>query len=615
MPTPLARDADRLLASARDLFQQGQVQESLGLLLCLPPAARSHEDVLLLTAVCHSRLRQVEPAVAAFEVLLHQNPDCYEALTWMAVLRKNREHIGEAIDYAQRAIRLKPLDSSGYGSLGACFLYAKDAAGAIEAFQRAVEWGPDVAENQHNLALAYLMAHRHGDAIPHLRRAISLAPKNSESYLSLAGAYGLFGMAGDMIDCLAEGLKNLPNSAPLHTAAAGAFSMIGNDAAAERHHRRAMELAPNAQSGYATWLLNQGRFEEANRIFDSMIAEGTDPALAYYGKMQTLRVAAGDRMVADMEALLAHPGLNRGSQMHLHYALGRAHEQLRKYESAIRHFDAANEIAYSIHRAGHPYDVAQTQEEHRRVQALYVHLRGTSPSPWGEGSAPIFIVGMIRSGTTLLDQIVSSHPDVASDGELRFWIEETLRLAARNPLPSREDVQEVGARYMRYLNLITDDAKRATDKMPLNFAYIGVMLAAIPNAKFLHIRRNPIDTCLSIYTTYFGAGTLFGYRRANIVAYYREYLEAMDYWRANLPPGAMLELDYEELVANSEPVIREVIEFCGLPWNDACLHHDQNQAAINTPSRWQARQPVYKSSTERWRRYEPWLGEFAELAP
>lgn len=605
-------EAAALLGAAREHYQRGQIQATLDSLLKISESLRSSEDVLLLKGVCLARLKKHEEAVRALETVLDLNPNCYEALSWLAVLTKKPDQIHQAIDYAQRAIRLQPGEASGYSSLGACYLTARDAPNAIEAFQKAVELSPNIAENQHNLALALLMARRHGEAIQCLRRAIELAPNNPESYLTLASAYGLFGMMGETLDCLSQALKRMPNSAPLHSAAAGAFAMIGNDHAAELHHRRAMELSPKYRGGYATWLLNQGRFEEANRIFDGMIADGQAPAYALYSKMQTVKLSGGSHeIVGEMESLLCESPPGRTERMYLHYALGRAKEQLKQFERAIGHFDRANEIAYEIHRAARPFDIAETQQEHRAVQRLFLQLPPIGSASPTDG--PIFIVGMIRSGTTLLDQILSGHPGVASGGELRFWIEEALRLVAKDPPASLADVLAVGETYRRYVALLTDRSSRATDKMPLNFAYVGLIRAAMPGARFIHIRRHPVDTCLSIYTTYFGAGALFAYRQESIVSYYREYLNAMRFWRENLPPGVMIEVDYENLVAQPEPEVRRLVEFCGLPWNDACLHPDQNQSAINTPSRWQARQPVYKTSTERWRNYEPWLGAFGDL--
>jgi len=181
-----------------------------------------------------------------------------------------------------------------------------------------------------------------------------------------------------------------------------------------------------------------------------------------------------------------------------------------------------------------------------------------------------------------------------------------------NHRPGESEILSLGAEYLKSIPL----ARRAaifTDKMPLNYRHLGLIHTVFPNSKILHIRRDPIDTCLSIYMTFFAGGPNFAYNRQNIVAFYRSYLRHMEHWRESLPHDRFFELDYESMVNDPAQVIRQVIEYLGLPWNDACLRHEQNTGAVYTPSRWQARQPVYSSSIGRWRQYEPWLGPFLDL--
>jgi tetratricopeptide (TPR) repeat protein len=590
--------------SARKLYEAGRFVDALGVL-----GSATDPDSQLLIGACHARLRSVEKAVAVFTEILERDPDCFEALTWMAALKKNRQEIQDALSFARSAVRLQPSNAIAQSVLGGCYLYLRDPSNAIFAFEHAVLLDPYAAEHAHNLALSLLMGHRNAEAIEQLRTAISLAPDRPQSYLTLADAFMLYGKVGDALDCLSSGLAAIPNSAPLHSAAANAFSALRNDAAAERHHRSAMQLSPDAKGAYAAWLLNQGRFAESQAMYAELTGNPTTCAIGYYGMMQSRKLTEADRpLIREMEGAVADRRLGSGGEMRIRYALGKAYEQLREFGSAIGHFDAANELAFAIHHAGHPFSPEQLAEEHERVKSLYARI----PSLTGSDS-PIFIVGMIRSGTTLLDQIVSSHRSVSSAGELRFWMEETLRLAASPVPPSVEEVSELARQYVAYGRLLSGAAETFTDKMPLNFAYLGILAKALPNARFLHIRRHPIDTCLSIYTTYFGQGANFAYRRQNILAYYKAYQKMMSFWRQVVPQDRLFELDYEELIANPDGVVPAVIDFCGLPWDDMCLRHHENPVAINTPSRWQARQPIYKSSTERWKNYEPWLREFTEL--
>lgn len=580
----------------------------------VPSDQRASRDYLLLHGACLARAHRAVEAVESFSALLASDPDCHEALTWMALLKKDPSDMTESLAYARRAVALKPDDAAGYGSLGSGYLTARMPELAIEALSKAVEFAPDVAEHRHNLALAYLTVHRSHEAMAELRRAIELAPMSPENYLLLASTYSQFGMAGQAIECLGLGLTRLPKSAALHTAVAGAFASVRNDEAAERHHRRAMELHRDSRGSFGAWLLNQGRFEESRAIFEQMIREGSDLAFAYYNLMLATRLSdsAEDTALVRRMYALAESDLRPRAEMHLRYALGRAEEQRKQFGVAMEHFNAANRLARRIFHGGQNVSSQRYADEHADSRRLFERLRGQGVQGTST-EAPIFIVGMIRSGTTLLDQIVSSHPAVASGGELRFWMEEGRRLAVRETVPSRQDLDGLTGDYVQYARLLAGAEERFTDKMPLNFGYLGLIHLAMPNARFLHIRRHPVDIALSIWTTFFGQGPLFAYDKSQIVGYFREYQRAMEFWRKALPADRLMELDYEHLIADPSAVVPQVIEFCGLPWDEACLRHEENRSAINTPSRWQARQPIYRTSVERWRRYEPWLGEFAEL--
>jgi len=581
-------------------------------MLLVPEEQRSGLEWRLLLGACLARTNKASEALELFTQVLEEDPNCHEALTWVAVLSRNPE---TALACSERAVQLRPNDPAGHGALGTNYLATDQPERAAASFNRAIELAPNVAQHHHNLALAHMMANRHMEAIKQLTLAIELAPRDYQSYIALASIYNLFGMAGDALHWLEKALVYYPHNARLHTAIANNYALARNDEKAELHHKRAMKFSPDARGPYGTWLLNQGSFEKSTRIFEQMLEEGSDTGFAYYSLMQSRKMKGTDDDVAFYRAMVelqnSHT-LNPRGEMYLQYALGRANEQLCQFQSAMEHYDSANNLAKSVNRKGPPVLPSRFVDENNEMRRVYESIKSQNTS--GHSShVPIFIIGMIRSGTTLLDQIVSSHPDVNSGGELRYWIEETKRFSFLQNAPTSDDLLQVSQQYLEYAGLLAGDSKRITDKMPLNFACAGIIHLAMPNAKFIHIRRNPIDTCLSIWTTYFGQGPIFAYDKRNIVAYYREYLRMMEYWRVAMPQESLLEIDYEDLVREPNIVIPEVVEFLGLVWDEACLHHDRNSSAINTPSRWQARQPIYKTSLDRRTQYEPWLGDFVEL--
>jgi hypothetical protein len=229
---------------------------------------------------------------------------------------------------------------------------------------------------------------------------------------------------------------------------------------------------------------------------------------------------------------------------------------------------------------------------------------------------PVLIVGMPRSGSTLLEQILSSHPEIGSAGELFFWHPHGLewgRAGLRHLNP--QHLGAIGDDYVRLLRASAPNALRVIDKNLLNFQWLGLIWQAFPNARFIHCRRHPVDTCLSIYFTLFMLPQDYMSDRGDLAFCYRQYERLMGHWRRVLPPDRFIEVDYQALVEDREREARRLIAFCGLDWDDACLKHEANRRPVRTASVWQARQPIYRSSLERWRRYEPWLGELRQLLP
>jgi LPS sulfotransferase NodH len=312
-----------------------------------------------------------------------------------------------------------------------------------------------------------------------------------------------------------------------------------------------------------------------------------------------------------MEAALATPGLEAAQLLRLHLALGKAAEDLGDYALAMQHFDHADDVR----RGSAPFDSAAFSIEIDRLIARCTpELIERAPELGSCDVTPVLIVGMPRSGTTLVEQIVSMHPEVGAGGELHFW---NQRGAAwhRSGAAGTETpfLAKAAADYLGVLHAIAPTAARVTDKMPFNFLWAGLIHLAFPRAIIIHCRRAAVDTALSIHQTHFHPGLAFPTGGAELVVYLRSYQRLTDHWRSVLPADRFIEVDYEELTRAPDPLIRQIIAACGLAWHDACLHPECNPRAVNTPSKWQARQPIFRTSVGRWRRYEPWLGPLRAL--
>jgi tetratricopeptide (TPR) repeat protein len=521
---------------------------------------------------------------------------------------------------------------------------------AIALLERSVKLDPGVAAYHHDLGLALWSAGRIQEAIEPFTAAIRLDPRNESAHRLLGHIFDSLGHKTEAMVEFQAAVRLKPDLFAIQTRLGELYLERGfcvESAAAFRAAAAATKDLATAQIAEARALQASGAFEAAlagmrsvaqahpacamaHSILGEMLGESghSREAAAHYDRAAELsptmagawagvavhrKFTADDaQLIARMNAALARTDVTPHVRQALHFALGKAHDDLGDYEAAMRNFEAGNRLR--AQRA--PVDLDRlARHVDRLIQAIPPGYRAHQSDPGVEDTTPVLIVGMPRCGSTLVEQILSSHPEVAAGGELEFW---GLRDAPREDLwgltATTEATQQIASDYLATLRIYGPDAKRVTDKALGNFIRLGLIHRIFPNATFIHCRRNPIDTALSIFTTNFDTHLAFGSDRSNIVFHYRQYQRMMAHWREVLPPDRLIEMDYEALVSDPEPQVRRLISACGLEWNDACLAPHHNPGKIATASVWQARQPIYRTSVERWRRYEPWLGELRQLS-
>ena len=641
-------------------FREGRVREAETQLRKLLTVAPNHLDVCFGLGILLGRTGRWAEAADHFQTVVTAAPRREEALFWLALSKKNLGDPVEGAALCERALQIDPSNPVILNELGLCRLTLNQAEAASVAFRRAARRDPLKGVYQFNYGLALARLDLIYKAQEAFQEAIRLEPTRVEAYLELARILETLGLRDEAVTMLQRAVRRNPASLPLQSALASAHSHRGEAEEAEAIYRRLMDADPVYGHSMGPWLQQEGRFAESVECFKTSIRALPEQGLSYYGLAEAkVFDIDGQAIIERILPLMDSDALDLKGRMYLAYALAKAYEHQGDHENTIKTYDLANELAHRQFQEGRPFDRVAMAKLTDEAIARY----SPAPQPGASDSrTPIFIVGMIRSGTTLLDQIVSGHPEVRSAGEPVYWMREADRVRRLpNAELSAKAAQDLatnylaakGAEYTEFdvtmggpdkakmlerapnamtvpqifigethvggsddlaaLEAVTGPSPRISDKMPLNYSHLGLIHRIFPHAKIIHLRRNPMDTCLSIYTTFLGQGPNFAYDQSNIVFNYREYLRLMAHWRTVLPASIFMEVDYEALTEDKEAVARQIIAFCDLPWSDECLRHDQNLSAIRTPSKWQARQPVYRTSVNRWRRYEPWLREILEL--
>ncbi|HWU75699.1 MAG TPA: sulfotransferase [Rhodanobacter sp.] len=454
-------------------------------------------------------------------------------------------------------------------------------------------------------------------ALSHLHQAADLDPRRVDILTQFAKALALVKMSPEARRA-ADSAMALGPSDPITLDTLGVvYTQIHAHVEAKRAFHQAVTLNPQHapyRFNLSTALLATGEIDEARDQLEASIRIDPHYWKAHLTLAQQRRQTASDNHIERLQSLLIGQDTNLEAQTYLHMALAKEHEDCAEYPAAFAHYTRGKSAA----GAGRGYTIAQDEALFTSITAAF-----PSPQPSSHGCTsdePIFVIGMPRSGTTLVERIISSHPDVYSAGELlNFGLMLKRHSGSRTPLVLDLDtIQRVqaldwsalGDQYIKSTRPATGGKPRFIDKLPHNFLYAGWIARALPNARIICLRRDPVDTCLSNFRQLFARQSPhFGYSfdLLDTARYYVLFDRLMAHWRRVLP-GRILEMQYETMVDSQEASTRQLLEFCRLPWNDDCLQFERNEAPVNTASVVQVRSPIYRSSLKRWKKYQPQLG-------
>jgi Flp pilus assembly protein TadD len=531
----------------------------------------------------------------------------------------------QAAEALRRAVEISPNDPEAHNNLANALAELGEGEAAESGYLSALALRPDYAEAHMNLGILLARSGRDSEAEGCYRTAVATDPDFLAARLQLARYLRRVGRPEQALKALREATALHPDHAEAQNDLGRCLVELGRSEEALGPYRRAVEIKADfaeAHFNMGVCLQSLGRFDEAVAAHQRALALRPDLAEAHYNLSLIARERVGDDEVARLEALLAGADLAEEVHVNASFALAAILQGRGEADRAFAHYRRGNDL-----KAGSlPFDAERYVDYVERLiatfDAAFFASHAGPGTTWGAASdLPVFIVGMPRSGTTLVEQILASHPAVHGAGEL----EEIRRMV--DDLPERlgggtrfpECAAEIGdelapalaGEYLGGLRRRSPDAARVTDKMTGNYLRLGLIARLLPGAKVIHCQRDPLDTCLSCYFQNFASGLSFTYDLGHLGLVYRQYERLMAHWREVLPLP-ILDLRYEDLIADQEAVSRRLVAFCGLPWDETCLRFQDAARQVRTASFWQVRQPLYASSVGRWRSFAEHLGPLFE---
>ena len=646
---PLDAEAHRNLGAA--LYDQGQWAAAL-LSLQTALALEPGDVGAYVDAGNASRaLGRIAEAIPLYQAALKLDPGAVEARNNLGNAFLELDRHQEAADCYRRALELMPDDAQILSNLGNALWRTGHADEALALSRRAVALAPDLAVAHNVLGLILAKLGQREEAVASYRRALQLNAHFTEAFINLADVLRDLGARDHALASYARAVELDPRRADSHCNLGNALFDTRQVEEAIASYRQALALNPGhaqahaglavalrqqrrpeqaeascraalaADSGHAEalsllgeLLADRGQFAEAEELFRRVLAINPEFAFAYSSIATHRRMTSDDAdWLRGANALLAKR-LPLGQDISLHYALGKYYDDLAQYDQAFEHYRQANELTKRYGTRYNGEKLARLVD--RTIQRFDTTFMQSCRQHASSSQLPVFIIGMPRSGTSLAEQILASHPDVFGAGELTYWHAafEALAQAQRAGQQAAAVIPDLARECLARLGALGQNAQRVIDKMPANFRYAGLIHAVFPEARIIHMQRNPLDTCLSIYfQNFFNIGP-YANDLGDLAHYYGQYLRIMSHWRSVLPASALLEVPYEALIEEPESWSRRMVDFLGLPWDPRCLAFHETERVVVTASKWQVRQKISKASIGRWRHYEKFIGPLQILS-
>ena len=586
----------RLLTRAKKLFKKGELNEAkkiyLSILKDFPKNAEATRGLLEL-----KEEKEINPSQNQINTLMNFY---------------SKGDFKNALDFLGPLTSKYPKDAFLFNIRGACLNEINENESSIDSFKNALSLNPNYSEAHYNLGVVYQKTHQNNQALDCYQKAISL----QQAYPAAHNNSGIIYLEKEQIESAIKSFEwataYSPNYSQAYNNLGSSFQKINQFEKAKIQFEKAISIDPNYAQAYENLgiiceIINQP--DEALSNFKKAITIDPNLTNSYRNLSKLISFKEKDPFIAQMQSLHSKEDLNILDKINLSFALAKVYEDLENQDKFFKFLNEGNELR----KKSLNYSFEQSKNFHSTLIRLFKSNKAKVSKSQIKSSKiqPIFIVGMPRSGTSLVEQIISSHHSVYGAGELlnlRKIVDPILEnnLNRDQSILLTKDLFLIREQYLDSLSNMGTKERIITDKMPVNFRLIGFILSAIPEAKIIHVKRDARATCWSNYKHFFSSGNGFSFSQEDLVQFYSLYNEIMNFWH-DLFPNKIYDFSYEELINNQERETKKLLEYCDLDWDANCLDYHKNTRGVFTASSSQVRKKIYQGSSEAWKKYESYL--------
>ena len=554
------------------------------------------------------QLEKYEIARDAFSKTIEVEPNFADGFNARSIVNHALGKFSDAISDCEKALTIKPRYKEALLNLARAQQELHQYEKALQNYTKAVELDGKYFKGFLGRALIWKVLNRNEKALADLNKALSLDPSSATALFNRGTVQKELGRLDKSLTDLQKAIALQPDLAEAHNNMGNTLQDLGKLEEAEESYRQSIALKSDCaefHNNLGIMLQRLGKLEEAEACVTKATELKPDFAKAHRNLTSMKTFSFKDKQYFEMQEVYLNHNISEEERCNINFGLAKAYEDLADFEQAYLHYNEGNALRKRLLH----YDISQDVELFKALKSNFSQISKIllQSDHSTKNLTPVFILGMPRSGTTLVEQIVSSHPKVTGAGELNFVKQFGEEIASGISKINAASLAEFREIYLNKIEDLTEGNLIVTDKMPQNFRFIGLIATALPEAKIVHVKRDPRAVCWANYKQYFATNDLgYTYSIADVIHYYRLYENLMEFWRTEFN-DKIYDLDYEQLTVNQEKETKRLIDYIGLDWNKACLSPQNNKRRVATASNVQVRQKVYQGSSQKWKKYEPFL--------